>query len=47
MMLKEKAVTDRIKTDIIRTKYELYPECRAILHIYTNRKLKQKQVETL
>ncbi|XP_032528867.2 probable leucine--tRNA ligase, mitochondrial [Danaus plexippus] len=43
IMLKEKLVKDRIKTDIIKTKYELYPDCRAILHIFTERSAKVKK----
>lgn len=43
IMLKEKLVKDRIKTDIIKTKYELYPDCRAILHIFTERSSKVKK----
>ncbi|XP_072943956.1 leucine--tRNA ligase, mitochondrial [Epargyreus clarus] len=38
MMLDQESVAKRIKSDIINTKYELYPDCRAILHIYTRRK---------
>lgn len=43
IMLKEKAVVNRVKRGILKTKYELYPNCRAILHIYTNRDLTGKQ----
>ncbi|XP_023939473.1 probable leucine--tRNA ligase, mitochondrial [Bicyclus anynana] len=43
IVLGEKAVIERIKHGIIKTKYELYPDCRAILHIYTNRQAKLKQ----
>ncbi|CAH0724818.1 unnamed protein product, partial [Brenthis ino] len=46
MMLEQKAVADRIKTNITRTKYELYPDCRAILHIYTDRHVKPKQKDS-
>lgn len=41
-MLKEKAVVNRVKRGILKTKYELYPNSRAILHIYTNRDLQAK-----
>ncbi|XP_049881347.1 probable leucine--tRNA ligase, mitochondrial isoform X2 [Pectinophora gossypiella] len=37
MMIKEQKVSKRLKTGILKTKYELYPGCRAILHIFTNR----------
>lgn len=40
MVLKEKTVTNRIKNGIYKTKYELYPDCRAILYIFTNRQRK-------
>ncbi|XP_034833133.1 probable leucine--tRNA ligase, mitochondrial isoform X1 [Maniola hyperantus] len=43
LMVREKTVAERITHGISKTKYELYPDCRAILHIYTNRhKIKQK-----
>lgn len=42
IMLKEKAVVNRVKRGILKTKYELYPNSRAILHIYTNRDLQAK-----
>ncbi|CAH2102578.1 unnamed protein product [Euphydryas editha] len=43
IMLKEKTVVNRVKRGILKTKYELYPNCRAILYIYTNRDLQAKQ----
>ncbi|XP_026492706.2 leucine--tRNA ligase, mitochondrial [Vanessa tameamea] len=43
IMLKEKTIANRVKKGILKTKYELYPNCRAILHIYTNRNLQPKQ----
>lgn len=43
IMVKEKPVAERLKHGILRTKFELYPDCRAILHIYTNRQAKKKQ----
>ncbi|XP_039757439.1 probable leucine--tRNA ligase, mitochondrial isoform X2 [Pararge aegeria] len=42
IVIEEKGVAERIKHGILRTKYELYPNCRAILHIFTNRKAKNK-----
>ncbi|XP_041975522.1 probable leucine--tRNA ligase, mitochondrial [Aricia agestis] len=36
-MLQEESVQKTLRHGILRTKYELYPDCRAILHIYTNR----------
>lgn len=45
MMLKEEAIKRSTRRGIHRTKYELYPDCRAILHIFTNRKEKSTQVE--
>ncbi|CAG9796636.1 unnamed protein product [Diatraea saccharalis] len=43
IVVKEESVAKRIKSGIFKTKYELYPGCRAILHIFTNRKLKMKE----
>lgn len=40
LMLNQEAIQKRIKSGILRTNYEWYPDCRAILHIYTNRKVK-------
>lgn len=41
IMLNEEPVKQRLKSDIHKTKFELYPHCRAILHIYPKRKVKQ------
>ncbi|KAG7310709.1 hypothetical protein JYU34_003514 [Plutella xylostella] len=38
MMLKEAQVSKRITRGILKSKYELYPECRAILHITSIKK---------
>ncbi|CAK1539968.1 unnamed protein product [Leptosia nina] len=35
MVMKEEPVNKRLRRDIKRIKYELYPDCRAILHIFT------------
>lgn len=43
LMLEQEPVQKRIRNGILRTKYEWYPDCRAILHIYTNRKVKPKK----
>ncbi|CAB3240586.1 unnamed protein product [Arctia plantaginis] len=45
MMLNEEAIKKTTKRGIYKTKYELYPDCRAILHIFTNRKEKAVQVK--
>lgn len=44
VMLNEESVKRRLKTDIHKTKFELYPDCRAILHIFPKKK-KQKVVQ--
>ncbi|XP_063821308.1 leucine--tRNA ligase, mitochondrial [Ostrinia nubilalis] len=46
MMINKEPVAKWIKTNIIRTKFELYPGCRAILHISTNRQQKVKKSDT-
>ncbi|KAM3967920.1 LOW QUALITY PROTEIN: leucyl-tRNA synthetase, mitochondrial [Aphomia sociella] len=38
MMLNQEVISNRIKTGIHRTKYESYPGCRAILHIFTKKR---------
>lgn len=43
LMLEQEAIQKRIRNGILRTKYEWYPYCRAILHITTNRKVKPKK----
>lgn len=43
VMLNEESVQKWTRRGVLRQKYELYPGCRAILHIFTNKK--QKQVE--
>ncbi|KOB65649.1 Leucyl-tRNA synthetase, partial [Operophtera brumata] len=43
LMLEQEAIQKRIGNGILRTKYEWYPDCRAILHITTNRKVKPKK----
>lgn len=43
-MLNEIRVQKLIKSGIARSNYEFYPDCRAILHIYTNRHKKSKDV---
>lgn len=45
IMLNEDSVKKRLKTDIHRTKFELYPDCRAILHIFPKKKQKVVQVD--
>ncbi|XP_026731314.1 probable leucine--tRNA ligase, mitochondrial [Trichoplusia ni] len=45
IMLNEDSVKKRLKTDIHRTKFELYPDCRAILHIFPKKKQKVAQVD--
>ena len=48
MMLNEESVKKRLKNEIHKTKFELFPYCRAILHIYPKKKLKQVEaVETV
>lgn len=42
LMLEQKAIQKWIRNGILRTKYEWYPDCRAIMHIYTNIKVKPK-----
>lgn len=37
MVLKENAVAKRVKRGILKTKYDLYHGCRAIMYIFTNR----------
>ncbi|KAJ8735536.1 hypothetical protein PYW07_007156 [Mythimna separata] len=45
MMLNEESVKKRLKTnEILKTKFELFPYCRAILHIYP-KKVKKVAVE--
>ncbi|XP_026759169.2 leucine--tRNA ligase, mitochondrial isoform X1 [Galleria mellonella] len=46
MMLNQESVSNRIKNEISRTKYELYPGCRAILHIFTKKQQKKPKNET-
>lgn len=43
LMLQQESIQKWIRNGISRTKYEWYPDCRAILHIYTNRKVKPKK----
>ncbi|KAL4712768.1 hypothetical protein ACJJTC_008065 [Scirpophaga incertulas] len=43
IMIKEESVAKRIKTGILKSKFHLYPGCRAILYIYTNRQNHKKQ----
>lgn len=45
LMLEQKVVQKRLKAGILNTNYELYPGCRAILNIFTNRKQKQAKKE--
>ncbi|CAH2050359.1 unnamed protein product, partial [Iphiclides podalirius] len=45
IMLKQEPVAKRVKREIVRTKYDLFPYCRAILYIYTNRNVNKKKVE--
>lgn len=45
LMIQEKSVANRIRKGIVKTKYELYPGCRAILYIYTNRSKKEAETE--
>uniref|UniRef100_A0A2A4JI67 leucine--tRNA ligase n=1 Tax=Heliothis virescens TaxID=7102 RepID=A0A2A4JI67_HELVI len=48
MMLNEESVQKRLKSDIHKTKFELFPYCRAILHIYPKKQSKQiKAAETV
>ncbi|CAH0695173.1 unnamed protein product [Spodoptera exigua] len=45
MMLNQESVKKRLTTEIHKTKFELYPHCRAILHIYPKKKkVKQEKV---
>lgn len=46
LMLEQKAIQKWIRNGVSRTKYEWYPDCRAIMHIFTNIKVKPtKSVE--
>lgn len=45
LMLNEEVIKKFVKTGIHKTKYELYPDCRAILHIFTNRVQKPQKVQ--
>lgn len=45
MMLNEESVKRRLKTDVHKTKFELFPNCRAILHIYPKKKVKNVEVD--
>lgn len=45
MMLNEVAIQKTTKRGIHKTKFELYPDCRAILNIFTNRKEKPAEVK--
>ncbi|XP_075972098.1 leucyl-tRNA synthetase, mitochondrial [Anticarsia gemmatalis] len=48
MMINEEAIKKTIRRGIHKTKYEHYPDCRAILHIFTNRKVKsEKEAESI
>lgn len=44
IMLNEESVQQRLKSDIHKTKFELYPYCRAILHIFPKKNIKQIKV---
>lgn len=44
MMVKQENVAKRLTKGILRTKFELYPGCRAILHIFTKREAKKVKV---
>nr|XP_021187307.2 probable leucine--tRNA ligase, mitochondrial [Helicoverpa armigera] len=44
IMLNEESVQQRLKSDIHKTKFELYPYCRAILHIFPKKNVKQIKV---
>lgn len=43
IMLEQEKVSNRLKKGIVKTHYELYPGCRAILHIFTDRSVKKKK----
>lgn len=47
MMTKQEAIAKRLKRGVQRTKYELYPDCRAILNIFTKQNIAKpkKQLE--
>lgn len=45
MVLKEKSVAKWVTTGIARTQYDVYPGCRAILHIITNRHVKKPKLQ--
>lgn len=44
MALKEKSVATWVTTGIARTQYNVYPGCRAILYIFTNRHVKKSKL---
>lgn len=45
MVLKEESVAKWVTTGIARTQYFVYPGCRAILHIYTNRHVNKPKLQ--
>lgn len=45
MVLEEKSVAKWVTTGIARTKYLIYPGCRAILHIFTNRHVTKPKLQ--
>ncbi|XP_068626458.1 leucine--tRNA ligase, mitochondrial [Battus philenor] len=45
IMLRQESVAKRIERGIAKINYELYPNCRAILNIYTNRILKKEKIQ--
>lgn len=48
LVISEESVAKRLSPGISRTEFELYPGCRAILHIFTKRKPKiQQEIKTL